>query len=78
MFTAKTAFEPRVTNDFRDDLINVTGRYQASSADADCDAGRLVGRKFVVVIPDKEFFYVRGVHLFSCFLYYRLFKNKSS
>lgn len=44
MFTAKTAFEPRVTNDFRDDLINVTGRYQASSADADCDAGRLVVR----------------------------------
>ena len=44
MFTAKTAFEPRVTNDFRDDLINVTGRYQVSSADADCDAGRLVVR----------------------------------
>ena len=44
MFTEKTAFEARVTNNFRDDLINVTGRYQASSADADCDAGRLVIR----------------------------------
>lgn len=44
MFTEKTAFEARVTNNFRDDLINVTGRYQASNADADCDAGRLVIR----------------------------------
>lgn len=44
MFTEKTAFEARVTNNFRDDLINVTGRYQDSSADADCDAGRLVIR----------------------------------
>lgn len=44
MFTEKTAFEARVTNNFRDDLINVTGRYQVSSADADCDAGRLVIR----------------------------------
>ena len=44
MFTEKTAFEARVTNNFRDDLINVTGRYQASSADTDCDAGRLVIR----------------------------------
>ena len=44
MFTEKTAFEARMTNNFRDDLINVTGRYQASSADADCDAGRLVIR----------------------------------
>ncbi len=44
MFTEKTAFEARVTNNFRDDLINITGRYQASSADADCDAGRLVVR----------------------------------
>lgn len=44
MFTEKTAFEARVTNNFRDDLINVTGRYQVSNADADCDAGRLVIR----------------------------------
>lgn len=44
MFNAKTAFEARVTNNSRNDLINVTGRYQASSADADCDAGRLVIR----------------------------------
>ena len=44
MFNAKTAFEARVTNNSRNDLINVTGRYQASSADADCDAGRLVVR----------------------------------
>ena len=31
------------------------------------DAGRLVERQFVVVISDKEFFYVRGVHVFSAF-----------
>lgn len=43
-YTAKTAFEARVTNNRNNDLINVTGRYQASSADADCDAGRLVVR----------------------------------
>ena len=44
MFNAKTAFEARVTNNSRNDLINVTGRYQASSADADCSAGLLCVR----------------------------------
>ena len=43
-FTAKTAFEARVTNNRNNDLINVTGRYQVSQKDADCDAGRLVIR----------------------------------
>lgn len=41
-FTANTAFEARLTNNENDILSHVAGKYQASSADADCDAGRLV------------------------------------
>lgn len=44
MFVEKTAFEARVTNNFRDDLINITGKYQKSSEDADCSAGWLCVR----------------------------------
>lgn len=43
-YIANTAFETRVTNGRFDDLINITGRYQASSADADCSAGLLCVR----------------------------------
>lgn len=41
-FTANTAFEARITNNENDILSHVAGLYQASSANADCDAGRLV------------------------------------
>lgn len=41
---AKTAFEPRVTNNQFDVLANITGLYQESSAAADCPAGLLVVR----------------------------------
>lgn len=44
MFIEKTAFEPRITNNRNDDLCNITGRYQESSADADCSAGILCVR----------------------------------
>lgn len=40
----KTAFEPRITNNEFNELCNITGRYQASSKDADCSAGLLVVR----------------------------------
>lgn len=39
-----TAFETRVVNNRFEDLCNVTGRYQASNADADCSAGLLCVR----------------------------------
>ena len=40
----KTAFEARITNNEFNELCNITGRYQASSADADCSAGLLCVR----------------------------------
>ena len=43
-FISNTAFEPRITNNRFEDLCNVTGMYQASSANADCSAGLLVKR----------------------------------
>lgn len=43
-FLANTAFEARVTNNEFDALCNITGKYQASSADADCSAGLLCVR----------------------------------
>lgn len=43
-FIADTAFEARITNGEFDALCNVTGKYQASSADADCSAGLLCVR----------------------------------
>jgi hypothetical protein len=43
-YIANTAFETRVTNGRFDDLQNITGRYQASAADADCSAGLLCVR----------------------------------
>lgn len=43
-FIAKTAFEPRITNNEFDELCNVTGRYQEEGKDADCSAGLLVVR----------------------------------
>lgn len=41
-FTANTAFEARITNNENDILSHIAGLYQASGANADCDAGRLV------------------------------------
>lgn len=49
-FIANTAFETRVTNGRFDDLQNITGRYQASSADADCSAGLLCVRNGVLPV----------------------------
>lgn len=43
-YIAKTAFEARITNNEFNELCNITGRYQASSADADCSAGLLCVR----------------------------------
>lgn len=43
-YIEKTAFEPRITNNEFNELCNITGRYQASDADADCSAGLLVVR----------------------------------
>lgn len=43
-YIENTAFEARITNNEFNDLCNVTGMYQASSANADCSAGLLVKR----------------------------------
>lgn len=43
-FIANTAFEARITNNQFDDLVNITGKYKASNADADCSAGLLCVR----------------------------------
>ena len=43
-YIEKTAFEARVSNNKNDDLCNITGRYQESSADAICSAGILCVR----------------------------------
>lgn len=43
-YIAKTAFEARITNNEFNELCNITGRYQVSSADADCSAGLLCVR----------------------------------
>lgn len=40
-FTANTAFEARIVNDRFDDLANIAGKFYASDAAADCDAGQL-------------------------------------
>ncbi len=40
-YIAKTAFEARITNNEFNELCNITGRFQASDADADCSAGLL-------------------------------------
>ena len=43
-FIANTAFEARITNNANDALAHIAGKYQYSSADADCSAGQLVVR----------------------------------
>lgn len=45
-FTAKTAFEARITNNSRDNLANIAGLFQSGSpaANADCSAGMLCVR----------------------------------
>ena len=43
-FIDKTAFEARGTNNDRDNLSHVAGRYQVNGADADCSAGLLCVR----------------------------------
>lgn len=43
-FTAKTAFEARITNNSNDTLCNVAGKFRVSSTDTDCSAGMLCVR----------------------------------
>lgn len=43
-YIANTAFEARITNNEFDDLCNITGKYFASDAAADCSAGLLCVR----------------------------------
>lgn len=43
-FVNKTAFEARITNNEWNELCNISGKFQASSAAADCSAGVLCVR----------------------------------
>ena len=43
-FTAKTAFEARITNNSNDTLCNVAGKFRVSTTDTDCSAGMLCVR----------------------------------
>lgn len=43
-YIKNTAFEARVSNNKRDDLVNVTGRYREDGKDAECSAGILCVR----------------------------------
>ena len=43
-YIANTAFEARITNNRFNDLCNITGKYYASDAVADCSAGLLCTR----------------------------------
>lgn len=47
-FIANTAFEQRITNHEFESTHNITGKYQASGADADCSAGLLCVRGALV------------------------------
>ena len=61
-YIANTAFEARITNNEWDNLCNVTGRYQVSSADADCSAGTLVVRG--AKLPCEGFTNIDNEHAF--------------
>lgn len=43
-FTANTAFEARITNNSRDNLSHIAGKYYVSTTPTDCDAGQLCVR----------------------------------
>ena len=43
-YIANTAFEARITNNADDAMAHIAGKYQYSSADADCSAGLLCVR----------------------------------
>lgn len=43
-FTAQTAFEARITNNSRDNLSHIAGKYYVSTTPTDCDAGQLCTR----------------------------------
>lgn len=43
-YTANTAFEARITNNDRENLSHIAGKFQSSATDADCSAGLLCVR----------------------------------
>lgn len=49
-FTAKTAFEARITNNSRDNLSHIAGKYFVSSTATDCDAGQLCTRDSLLAV----------------------------
>ena len=52
-FIAKSAFEARITNNDRDNLANIAGKFFASDVAADCSAGMLCTRDSL--LPNEGF-----------------------
>lgn len=64
-FIANTMFETKVTNAVFDETLNVAGKYQASSADADCSAGLLCVRASALPNEGYSGIYNTNAYIFN-------------
>lgn len=64
-FIANTMFETKVTNAVFDETLNVAGKYQASSADADCSAGLLCVRASALPNDGYSGLYNTNAYIFN-------------
>jgi hypothetical protein len=64
-FIANTMFETKVTNAVFDETLNVAGKYQASSADADCSAGLLCVRASLLPNEGYSGIYNTNAYIFN-------------
>ena len=64
-FVANTMFETKVTNAVFDETLNVAGKYQASSSDADCSAGLLCVRASALPNEGYSGLYNTNAYIFN-------------
>lgn len=64
-YIANTMFETKVTNAVFDETLNVAGKYQASSADADCSAGLLCVRASALANQGYTSIYNTNAYIFN-------------
>jgi hypothetical protein len=64
-YIANTMFETKVTNAVFDETLNVAGKYQASSADADCSAGLLCVRASLLPNEGYSGIYNTNAYIFN-------------
>ena len=64
-FISNTMFETKVTNAVFDETLNVAGKYQASSADADCSAGLLCVRASLLPNEGYSGIYNTNAYIFN-------------